>query len=368
MILSLFVSMAMHSIQNYSLKSHNSFNLKASCSRIYFPSSLAELQQLPDLSAENFYILGDGSNTLFVESQAPIIIQPKFNGINILEQNDHFVVTVGAAENWHDLVCFCLEQGIYGLENLALIPGSVGAAPVQNIGAYGVEFANFCQEIQWYEFESKTLHSLTKQACRFAYRDSIFKQERYNKGLITQVIFNFPKAWQANLSYAGLDILAKESTAKQVMAQVIALRSSKLPDPKDLPNAGSFFKNPVINEADFAQLRQQYPKIPHYPQKNGEIKLAAGWLIEQAGLKGYRHGGVGVHQQQALVLVNYDSDQGTDIISLAKYIQRKVAEKFSVLLTPEVRMITHKGESFFSSLSDSNPIDDIHASRGQVDD
>ncbi len=358
----------MHSNQNYSLKSSNSFNIKASCSRIYFPSSLAELQQLPDLSTENFYILGDGSNTLFVESQAPIIIQPKFNGINIRELDDHFVVTVGAAENWHDLVCFCLEQGIYGLENLALIPGSVGAAPVQNIGAYGVEFADFCQEIQWYEFASQTMHSLTKQACRFAYRDSIFKQERYNKGLITQVTFNFPKVWQANLSYAGLDKLPKESTAKQVMAQVITLRSSKLPDPKDLPNAGSFFKNPLVNEADFAQLRQKYPKIPHYPQKNGQTKLAAGWLIEQAGLKGFRHGGVGVHQHQALVLVNYDSDLGTDIISLAKYIQRRVEDKFSVSLIPEVRMITHKGESTFSSLSDIDPIEYIQSAGGQIDD
>lgn len=368
MILSFFIFVAMHSNHKYSLKSNNSFNLKASCSRIFFPSSLIELQQLPDLSAENFYILGEGSNTLFVESQAPIIIRPKFSGIEVFEQDDHFIVTVGAAENWHDLVCFCLEQGIYGLENLALIPGSVGAAPVQNIGAYGVEFADFCQEIQWYEFASKAMHSITKQACRFAYRDSIFKQERYNKGLITQVTFNFPKKWQANLSYAGLDMLAKESTAEQVMAKVIALRSSKLPDPKNLPNAGSFFKNPLVNELDFAHLQQKYPTIPHYPQSNGEIKLAAGWLIDQAGLKGFRHGGVGVHQHQALVLVNYGSDLGTDIISLAKYIQRKVEEKFSVSLIPEVRMITHNGESTFSSLSDLNPIEGIQPTRGQIDD
>jgi len=350
--------MAMHSNQNYSLKSSNSFNIKASCSRIYFPSSLAELQKLPDLSAENFYILGDGSNTLFVEAQAPIIIQPKFIGIKVDERDDHFIVTAGAAENWHDLVCFCLEQGIYGLENLALIPGSIGAAPVQNIGAYGVEFADYCQDVQWYEFATKTMHSLTKKACNFAYRDSIFKQERYNKGLITQITFHFPKVWHANLSYAGLDTLAKDSTAKQVMSQVIKLRSSKLPDPKQLPNAGSFFKNPVINKVNFTQLQQKYPKIPYYPQQNGEIKLAAGWLIDQAGLKGFRHNNVGVHKQQALVLVNYGSDFGTDIISLAKYVQRKVSEKFLVSLTPEVRMITQQGERSFSSLTDINPIGD----------
>jgi UDP-N-acetylmuramate dehydrogenase len=352
--------MAMHSNQNYSLKSSNSFNIKASCSHIYFPSTVAELQQLPELTAGNtsdkFYILGEGSNTLFVEAQAPIIIQPKFIGIEIDEHDEHFIVTAGAAENWHDFVCFCLEKGIYGLENLALIPGSIGAAPVQNIGAYGIDFSDYCQEVQWYEFASKTIHSLTKKACDFAYRDSIFKQEFYNKGLITHVTFNFPKAWQANLSYGGLDMLAKDSTAKQVMTQVIKLRSSKLPDPKQLPNAGSFFKNPVVNKEAFAQLQQQYPKIPHYPQPNGQIKLAAGWLIDQAGLKGFRHEDVGVHQQQALVLVNYGSDLGADIISLAKYVQRKVAEKFSVSLTPEVRMITEQGERSFSSLTDTNPI------------
>ncbi len=370
MILSFFILVAMHSNQNYSLKSSNSFNIKASCSHIYFPSTVAELQQLPDLTAGNssnkFYILGEGSNTLFVEAQAPIIIQPKFTGINIDEQDDHFVVTAGAAENWHDFVCFCLEQGMYGLENLALIPGSIGAAPVQNIGAYGVEFSDYCQEVHWYEFANKTMHSLTNKACNFAYRDSIFKQEHYNKGLITQVTFKFPKAWQANLSYAGLDILAIDSTAKQVMTQVIKLRSSKLPDPKQLPNAGSFFKNPVVNKEEFLKLQLKHPKIPHYPQANGEIKLAAGWLIDQAGLKGFRHHNVGVHQQQALVLVNYGSELGSDIIRLAKYVQRRVADKFSVSLTPEVRMVTQTGERSFASLIDTNPIgndaiDNIHS-------
>ena len=360
--------MAMHSNLNYALQSSNSFNIKASCSHIYFPSTVAELQQLPELTSEHFYILGEGSNTLFVEEKAPLIIQPKFTGIDILEQDDHFIVTVGAAENWHNLVCFCLDQGIDGLENLALIPGSVGAAPVQNIGAYGVEFADFCQEIQWYEFASKSIHSLTKQACRFAYRDSIFKQERYNKGLITQVTFKFAKAWQANLSYAGLDVLEKTSTARQVMMQVIALRSSKLPDPKVLPNAGSFFKNPIVNETDFRLLKQSYPHIPHYPQPNGEIKLAAGWLIDQVGLKGFRHQDVGVHQQQALVLVNYGSYFGSDIISLAKYIQREVLQKFSVSLIPEVRMITQQGEQSFSSLTDLNPIESIIAIGGRIHD
>jgi len=346
----------MHSNLDYSLQSSNSFNIKVSCSRIYFPSSLAELQQLPDLSSENFYILGEGSNSLFVESQAPIIIQPKFTGIEVNEHDDHFIVEVGAAENWHNLVCFCLEQGIFGLENLALIPGSVGAAPVQNIGAYGVDIADFCQTVHWFEFSSQTILPLSKAACRFAYRDSIFKQALYNKGLITQVTFKFPKAWQAKLSYAGLDTLNKDCSADEVMAKVIALRSSKLPDPKTLPNAGSFFKNPVVSAEQFSQLQQQYPTMPHYLQANGEVKLAAGWLIDQAGLKGFRHHGVGVHQQQALVLVNYASEHGADIISLAKYVQQQVFDKFSIIISPEVRMITEQGEKDFSSLSDIKPI------------
>ncbi len=346
----------MRSNQEYSLKTSNSFNIQANCSRIYFPTSLAELQQLPDLATENFYILGEGSNTLFVESQAPIIIQPKFTGISIVEQDDCFLVTAGAAQNWHDLVLFCLRQGIYGLENLALIPGCVGAAPVQNIGAYGVEFADYCQQVHWYEFASKTVQSLSKQACEFGYRDSVFKKELYNKGIITEVIFKFPKKWQANLSYAGLDLLAKDSSAAQVMEKVIALRSSKLPDPKALPNAGSFFKNPVVSASIFTRLQQQYPNIPCYPQQNGDIKLAAGWLIDQAGLKGFRHHGVGVHQQQALVIVNYASEDGADIIRLAKFIQRKVMQQFSVLITPEVRMVSQQGEKAFSCVNDASPI------------
>lgn len=355
-ILSFFTLNAMHSNQNYPLQSSNSFNIKASCSRIYFPSSLAELQDLPMLGEDNFYILGEGSNTLFVEQQAPIIIQPKFIGIEVKEYAEYYAVTVGAAENWHDLVCTCLEQGINGLENLALIPGSVGAAPVQNIGAYGVDFSDYCHSVQWYEFSSKTMKSLSKAQCHFAYRESIFKQALYNKGLITEVTLHFPKKWQANLSYAGLDTLPKESSAEDVMAKVIELRNSKLPDPEDLPNAGSFFKNPVVSTDFFENLKQSYPKIPHYLQENGDVKLAAGWLIDQAGLKGFRHQGVGVHQQQALVLVNYSSDLGADIISLAKYVQRTVLEKFAVSITPEVRMITSMGESTFASLPDISPI------------
>lgn len=334
----------------FSLQNYNSFNVKAITPTIYFPKTVADLKQLPDFNNEFFYILGDGSNTLFVDHDAPIIIKPDFKGISVSETPDSYIVSVGAAENWHYLVCMCIEQGIFGLENLALIPGSVGAAPVQNIGAYGLELSNFCTQVKWYEFSSKTLKLLDNKDCKFSYRDSVFKQGLHNKGVITEVVFNFPKAWHANLSYAGLSDLGNSPTAKQVMNRVISLRQAKLPDPRKLPNAGSFFKNPIVNEKTLSVLKCSYPKIPFYPQGNGIVKLAAGWLIEQTGLKGYSKKGVGVHEHQALVLVNHASEQGKDIVTLAKYVQDEVLAEFDISLSPEVRMITTNGEQSFNHL------------------
>jgi UDP-N-acetylmuramate dehydrogenase len=334
-----------------SLQQYNSFNVKAASPTIYFPKTLADLEQLPIEVNELFYILGDGSNTLFVDDSAPVIIKPEFKGINISESEDTYIVSVGAAENWHGLVCLCINKGIFGLENLALIPGSVGAAPVQNIGAYGVELSKFCQQVKWFDLSKKEIKTFTNEQCQFSYRDSIFKNELHNEGIITEVILNFPKQWKANLSYAGLSELGDNPTAKQVMEQVIQLRQAKLPDPKLLPNAGSFFKNPIVNEEKLKSLKVLYPKIPYYPQDNGTFKLAAGWLIEQAGLKGYREKGVGVHEAQALVLVNHSSEQGQDIVELAKYVQQAVLAKFEILISPEVRMITASGERDFSELT-----------------
>ncbi|WP_114325549.1 UDP-N-acetylmuramate dehydrogenase [Candidatus Colwellia aromaticivorans] len=334
----------------FSLQEYNSFNIKAVSPTIYFPRTVTDLEQLPKFVDNPFYILGDGSNTLFVDDHAPIIIKPDFKGISISETRDNYTVSVGAAENWHDLVCLCIEQGIYGLENLALIPGSVGAAPVQNIGAYGLELSHFCTQVKWFEFSSKAIKVLDNKDCQFSYRDSIFKQALHNKGIIIDVEFSFPKAWKANLSYAGLSDLGNNPSAKQVMDRVISLRQAKLPDPCKLPNAGSFFKNPIVNEQKLISLKNSYPKLPFYPQGKGLVKLAAGWLIEQAGLKGYREKGVGVHEHQALVLVNYASEQGEDIVTLAKYVQQQVLAKFDISISPEVRMITAKGEQNFVDL------------------
>ena len=334
----------------FSLKNYNSFNVKAITPTIYFPKTVADLSELPWSHDKPFYILGEGSNTLFVDDHAPIIINPKFKGICVSETPDSYTVSVGAGENWHNLVCMCIEQGIYGLENLALIPGSVGAAPVQNIGAYGVEFSNFCSQVKWYEFTSKAIKIFNNSDCEFSYRDSIFKKALHNKGIITEVVFKFPKVWHANLAYAGLTDLGKSPSAQEVMERVICLRQSKLPDPRKLPNAGSFFKNPIVNEKILADLKSRYPQIPFYPQSHGTAKLAAGWLIEQAGLKGYNNNGVGVHENQALVLVNHASDKGNDIVTLAKYVQERVLTKFAILLSPEVRMITINGEQNFNHL------------------
>ncbi len=342
----------MKSRKAYSLQDNNSFFIDTVCSEIYFPTSLDDLSALPDLSTQPFYILGDGSNTLFIDEQAPIIIKPNFTGITVTENDSAFILEVGASENWHDLVTYCVEQGMSGLENLVLIPGSVGAAPVQNIGAYGVELADYCQSVTWYDFNTQRLVVLDKQACQFSYRDSVFKQALYNKGLIISIKLYLPKYWQATLNYQGLDALPENVTSKQVMDTVIVMRQAKLPEPKVLPNAGSFFKNPLVSLSVLRQLQRQYNNVPYYQQSSDQVKLAAAWLIEQSGLKGYRQSGVGVHDNQALVLINYQQATGRQVLGLAKYVQACVKEKFNILLQPEVKMVTVQGEKIFDDLDD----------------
>lgn len=324
---------------NYSLKACNTFNIKSVTAKIYFPENLEQLLQITIQDSESFYVLGEGSNTLFCQQQAPIIIKPNFMGIEINDDTEHVRVSVACAQNWHEFVEFCLDNGIYGLENLALIPGSVGAAPVQNIGAYGVEVGDFIEHVSWFDFKSQKMVNYNHKQCQFSYRNSIFKQVLNGQGVITHVHFKFPKIWQPVLSYQGLNDLPRPISAQDIMLNVIKLRQAKLPDPNQLPNAGSFFKNPIINEQYFSTLQQQYPNMPYYLQSNGDVKLAAGWLIEQTGLKGFRQGSVGVHEKQALVLVNYGNASGQDVVNLAQHIQQEVAAKFAIELIPEVRFI-----------------------------
>jgi len=341
----------MHYHKQFLLKPINSFNFSSITDYIYYPASEDDLQLLPNLSHLNFYILGDGTNTLFINDKAPIIIRSNFKGIFVQEDIDTFTVTVGSGENWHELVCFCLERNINGLENLALIPGSVGAAPVQNIGAYGAEFSDFCVSVQWYDLLNRKIKTILKDDCNFGYRESIFKQKLRNKGLITQVTLSFPKVWSAKKNYGGLNELPFDVSAKDLMDKVISLREQKLPDPTVLPNAGSFFKNPIVTKVEAEKLLAIYPKMPFYTFKySTDIKLAAGWLIENAGLKGFCYKNVGVHKNQALVLVNYNAQFGDEIISLAKYVQQQVKIKFNVFISPEVRMVNSLGEINFADI------------------
>lgn len=335
--------------QNIALQTLNTFAI-ACCAKQYFEvadendliSLLTHFKK--NLAEQKFYLLGEGSNTLFIDNNVNLIVKSSLKGISTWQSAEHNFVEVAAGENWHQLVLFCLAHKIYGLENLALIPGSVGAAPVQNIGAYGVEFADFCEQVSWFEFSTGQHKTLENHQCQFAYRESIFKGELKNKGLITKVILKFPKNWQPKLSYHGLSDLPEPYSAEQVMQQVIELRQAKLPDPQILPNAGSFFKNPVVSAQKFLHLQAIYPSLPHYPQDNGEVKLAAAWLIEQVGLKGKALGKVSVHKNQALVLVNHQQGSGQEIVALARLIQATVYQKFTIVLMPEVRFVGINGE------------------------
>tara|TARA_R110000737_G_scaffold333544_1_gene351283 strand:- start:318 stop:1364 length:1047 start_codon:yes stop_codon:yes gene_type:complete len=324
---------------NFPLQALNSLNIPAVTAEILFPSTVKELTEIAADKAAKSYILGAGTNTLFCQTNAPIIIKPSLIGIEVTESDMYFQVSVACAENWHDFVLFCVNNAIYGLENLALIPGSVGAAPVQNIGAYGIEVGDFIERVSWFDFAKQKLVDFTKAECQFGYRDSIFKQALKGKGVITHVHFLLSKAWQAVDSYQGLNDLTPPVTPQCIMAKVIQLRQAKLPEPSRLANAGSFFKNPIVNADFFDKLQQQYPEMPFYRQVSGDVKLAAGWLIEQAGLKGYRHEGVGVHENQALVIINYGSSSGQDIVDFSRFIQERVTAKFSIHLVPEVQFI-----------------------------
>jgi len=328
----------------HSLSTFNSFALPTKTKKMFIINCLDDIFHLANKLDKPFYILGEGSNTLFIDDEAPTILKIGLKGVAIKESKQFYYLTVAAGENWHDLVSYTIEENIYGLENLALIPGSVGAAPVQNIGAYGVEFADYCQAVSFFDFRLKKEISLSAFDCNFAYRDSIFKNNLKNKGVITSVTLAIPKSWQAKLNYTGLNTLDPTVTARDIFKKVISLRKAKLPDPYKLPNAGSFFKNPVVSKTHFIELEKLYGAMPNYTQAGEKVKLAAGWLIDRAGLKGYRDNQVGIHDQQALVLVNYAQASGKDLIKLACYVQKSVYDKFKVKIEPEVRLISTKGE------------------------
>jgi UDP-N-acetylmuramate dehydrogenase len=324
-----------------SLKNKHSFRLPSKAGA-YFPiEALSDLDQV--LWGEQSWILGDGSNTLFTDDFVGPVIHNRLTGHRIEEFAEYFAVAIAAGENWHYWVSRLVNEGIYGLENLALIPGSVGAAPVQNIGAYGVEVSQFIAAVEGIDLATKESFTLSNEECKFAYRDSVFKQSDSRSLFITEVTFHLPKHWRPVLDYPDLRRLSDSASAAEVMQRVIEVRQAKLPDPNVTPNAGSFFKNPVISREQLKSLLASYPQMPYYELPDEQVKLAAGWLIDQAGLKSARKGGAGVHQQQALVLINDSNATGADVLDLARYVQRVVRDTFAVELQPEVRLLGNKG-------------------------
>jgi UDP-N-acetylmuramate dehydrogenase len=305
------------------------------------PAALATLAG--SLSGRRF-ILGGGSNLVLTGDFDGLMLHMAFGGRELAgEDADNWYVRAGGGENWHDFVLWTLAQGWPGLENLVLIPGTVGAAPIQNIGAYGLEFAERFESLEACDTRSGRSVRFARDDCRFAYRDSVFKQEGWHVGgqlAITAVTFRLPKIWRALTRYGGVaaELAARKIRAakpNEVAAAIVALRQRKLPDPQHLPNAGSFFHNPVVDAATAARLQTAAPDLPHFTQPDGGVKLSAGWLVEQCGWKGRQLGAVGMYENHALVLVNRGGARGADIYALMHAIQRDVRAKFSVELAPE---------------------------------
>jgi len=331
-----------------SLKYLNTFSIAANAAQIVIATNPEELVSVWQQAKDNhkpMLLLGEGSNVLFLEDFDGVVVQNRIKGISVTESETEWLLHVAAGENWHQLVCYTLEKGLPGLENLALIPGCAGSAPIQNIGAYGIELQSICHYVDVLNLDTGETTRLSAAECQFGYRESIFKHAYQQGYAIISVGLKLRKQWQPTLTYGDLTRLTPETvTPQQVFDSVCAMRRSKLPDPSITGNAGSFFKNPVVDAALVEQLRQHHPSMPAYPQPNGLIKLAAGWLVEQSGLKGFRIGGAAVHQQQALVLINQENATGSDVLALAKHVRNTVAEKFSVWLEPEVRFISAQGE------------------------
>lgn len=333
--------------QDVSLKAFNTFGLEARAKHFCEFQTIEELTEtlkhkLPD---QDFLILGGGSNMLLTQDFEGLVLKNGLKGISLIkEDDDHIWVKAMAGENWHQFVLHCIEQGWAGIENLSLIPGTVGAAPMQNIGAYGVEIKDVFESLEAVEIVTGTVQTFDNVTCAFGYRESIFKKEAKGKYVIASVIFKLNKVPRFNTSYGAIQDTLKAMgvetlSLKAVSDAVISIRQSKLPDPAEIGNAGSFFKNPTIDKVDYEGLKAEFESIPGYEQPGNRIKIPAAWLIEQAGWKGKTFGEIGVHKNQPLVLVNYGEGKGSDIKNLAFEIQASVTSKFGIELTPEVNIV-----------------------------
>ena len=331
--------------KNISLKAYNTFGIDVKASRFVSIASLYELKQLLN-SEKDFFLISGGSNLLLTRDIERLVVHINIQGISIDHEEENTVdLTVNAGENWHEFVLWCISENYGGLENLSLIPGNVGTSPIQNIGAYGVEVKDCITKVEALEIATNKLVSFSNEACNFGYRNSIFKNEVKGKYILTSVSFRLTtKNHQLTTSYGAIENeLAvqkiKTPTLKNISDAIIRIRKSKLPDPKEIGNSGSFFKNPVISKKQFLRLQKENPSIPNYPVSETEIKVPAGWLVEQSGFKGKRFGDAGVHEKQALVLVNYGSATGIEIFQLAEKIQQTVFKKFKIALEIEVNVV-----------------------------
>lgn len=331
--------------QDISIKSFNTFGIDVKATEFIEIFSVEELKEV--LKTRPLVLpLGGGSNVLLTKDVEIPILKISIKGIEIVHQDDDFVwVKAGAGENWHEFVEFCIRNNYGGIENLSLIPGSVGASPIQNIGAYGVEIKDVMESCEALHRHEIRLQTFTNAQCNFGYRTSVFKTTQKGNYIITSVTFKLTKrAHHLRIDYGDIrkylsGIHSDRITSQDVSNAVIAIRSSKLPNPKVLGNSGSFFKNPVVSAIFFSELKNKYPQIPHYFVSEKEVKIPAGWLIESLGLKGYRQADAGVHTQQSLVLVNYGNASGQDIYNLATYIQQKVLEAYHISLEMEVNVV-----------------------------
>lgn len=330
---------------DFSLKNYNTFGIEAKAKQFVSVSSIAELKEI--LVQNNpIFILGGGSNLLLTQDIKKLVLHVNLKGIEIVETNEDFaIVKAQAGENWHEFVLYCIEQNLGGIENLSLIPGNVGTTPIQNIGAYGVEIKDTMLSCEALNLKTLEIETFTNADCQFEYRESIFKKELKNQYIITSVSFKLStKNHKISTTYGVIGAeLAKNNienpTLKDVSNAVIAIRQSKLPDPKELGNSGSFFKNPIISKEAYENAKALHPEMPHYVVSETEVKVPAGWLIEQAGFKGKRFGDAGVHKNQALVLVNYGAATGAEIVALSKNIQKTILEKFGIAIEAEVNII-----------------------------
>lgn len=330
------------------LQPYNTLNISAKAkyfARIRSESQLKEILMHPGSADLQIMILGGGSNILFANDFEGLVLHIEIMGREIIKETDeHVWLKIGAGENWHETVRYCVEKGWGGVENLSLIPGTVGAAPIQNIGAYGVELEEVFEWLEAVDIEGRATRKYEKEHCEFGYRDSIFKGELKGIVIVTNVVLRFSKNPELNTSYGAIqDKLEERSisnpTIRDISDTVIEIRNSKLPKPQTLGNAGSFFKNPILEEQVYERIQNEYPDMPAYPMNENKFKIPAGWLIEETGWKGRIVGNTGTYEQQALVIVNHGGATGNEILQLSKEIRASVKDQFGIELVPEVNII-----------------------------